>query len=259
MIGPLTPDDDRLDRSRRIEWFDIDAIADTRVLMIGAGALGNEVGKDLVLSGFKDIRIVDMDHIVGSNLNRCMFFDSSDASERRLKAEVLATRLNALCEEAKAKGVTRRVEEIDVEEFDAVDVVIGCLDNIAARVYVNSAAYAAGKLYVDGGMNGLVGKVMVVKPPKGACLACGMNRSHARVANIRYSCTGSEVTFHEPRLSAEVTTTSLIGAVMVREVVKHVSGREDLLLSNLFYYDGSRNCCEEWEIERDPNCVVHRA
>ena len=86
-----------------------------------------------------------------------------------------------------------------------------------------------------------------------------MNRSHARVANVRYSCTGSEVTFHEPRLPAEITTTSVIGAVMVRELVKHVSGRDDLLLSNMFYYDGSRNCSEEWEIERDPDCVVHLA
>ena len=259
VIRPLTPDDDRLDRSRRIEWFDIDAIADTKVLMIGAGALGNEVGKNLVLSGFRDIKIVDMDHIVGSNLNRCMFFDSRDASERRFKAETLAARMNALCEETKARGIAERVEEIDAKDFDEADVVIGCLDNIAARIYVNSAAYAASKFYVDGGMDGLVGKVMVVNPPTGACLACGMNRSHARVADVRYSCTGSEVTFHEPRLSAEVTTTSVIGAVMVREVIKHVSGREDLLLSNMFYYDGSRNCCEEWEIERNPECVVHRA
>ncbi|UCE90923.1 MAG: ThiF family adenylyltransferase [Methanobacteriota archaeon] len=258
VIRPGAVDDDRLDRSRRVEWLDIDAVIEARVLMAGAGALGNEVAKNLALSGFRDIRIVDMDRIVGSNLNRCMFFNSDDASTRRLKAEVLADRVNTLCGDARATGIVRRVEEIPAEEFDAADIVIGCLDNIAARAYVNAATYAAGKLYVDGGMDGLIGKVMIVRPPNGACLACGMNRSHSRVADVRFSCTGSEVTFHEPRLAAEVTTTSVIGAVIVREAVKHVSGRSDLLLSNLFYYDGSRNRSEELEIEMNPDCAVHR-
>ena len=258
VLRPGESDDDILDRSRRIEWFDMDAVARTRVLMVGAGALGNEVAKNLVLSGFRDISVVDMDHVVGSNLNRCMFFTAHDASERRLKAEVLATRMNGLFGNAEVRSIPKRVEEMDVDGFRTADVVMGCLDNIAARVYVNSASYAAGKLYVDGGMDGLVGKVMVVRPPDGACLMCGMNRSHARVANVRFSCSGSEVTFHEPRRAAEVTTTSVIGAIMVREAVKHVSGREDLLLSNMFYYDGSRNCTDELEIERNPSCSVHR-
>lgn len=257
VIRPGTADDDRLDRSRRIQWLDIDAVVRARVLMVGAGALGNEVAKNLVLSGFRDIRIVDMDRIEGSNLNRCMFFDSADAAARRRKAEVLAERVNRLCEDADVKWISRRVEEIPVKQFDEADVVVGCLDNIAARVYVNALSYAAGKVYVDGGMDGLIGKVMVVRPPDGACLACGMNRSHARVADVRFSCTGTEVTFHEPRLAAEVTTTSVIGAVMVREVLKHISGKNDLLLSNVFFYDGARNRSEELEVERNPDCTVH--
>jgi molybdopterin/thiamine biosynthesis adenylyltransferase len=257
VIRPGAADDDRLDRSRRIEWLDIDAIVRARVLMVGAGALGNEVAKNLVLSGFRDIRIVDMDRVVGSNLNRCMFFNSEDATAGRQKAEVLAERVNSLCEDADVRGISRRVEDISSSQFDEVDVVIGCLDNVAARVYVNAVSYAAGKAYIDGGMDGLIGKVMVVRPPDGACLACGMNRSHARVANVRFSCTGSEVTFHEPRLAAEVTTTSVIGAIMAREVLKHISRRDDLLLSNVFFYDGARNRSEELEVERDPECVVH--
>ncbi len=63
--------------------------------------------------------------------------------------------------------------------------------------------------------------------------------------------------FHEPRLAAEITTTSLVSAVMVRECLKLVSGRRDLVLRNAFYYDGQRNVAEEMEVPLDPRCPNH--
>ena len=74
---------------------------------------------------------------------------------------------------------------------------------------------------------------------------------------MRFSCTGNDVVFHEPRLPAEITTTSVVSAIMVREALKIVSGRKDMVLSNSLYYDGQRNVCEELEIELNPDCPVH--
>ncbi len=250
-------DEDRLDRSRRIGWLDLDAIARARVLMVGAGALGNEVGKCLALSGFRRVTVVDMDHVVGSNLNRCLFFSKEDASARRLKAEVVARGMRALSPEMDAVPVPTRIEEMADSEYGAHDVVLGCLDNIVARLHVNSRSYLAGKVYIDGGMEGLLGRVMVVRPPEGACIQCGMNRSHARVAGLRFSCTGKDVVFHEPRLAAEITTTSIVSALMVREAIKHVSGKDGMLLANTLYYDGQRNVAEEAEVAVNPDCPVH--
>jgi molybdopterin/thiamine biosynthesis adenylyltransferase len=258
MLRPSDLDGDRFDRSRRIEWLDIDAICRTRVLMVGAGALGNEVGKDLALSGFRDITVVDMDTVAVSNLSRCLFFRESDASEEHLKAEVVANGINNLVGADSARAVATPIEEAEPDLFPNSDVVLGCLDNVLARVHVNARSYCAGKLYVDGGMDGFTGRVMVVRPPDGACLQCGMNKSHFKVANLRFSCTGAETVFHEPRMAAEITTTSILAAIMVREVVKHVSRRDDLLLSNVLYYDGKQNRVDELEIPRNPDCLVHR-
>jgi len=250
-------DDDRLDRSRRIEWLDLDAIARARVLMVGAGALGNEVGKCLALSGFRHVTVVDMDHVVGSNLNRCLFFSTEDASARRPKAEVVAKGMRTLSPDMAVDPSVSRIEGVDDSIYKEHDVVLGCLDNIVARLHVNSRSYLAGRMYIDGGMEGLLGRVMVVRPPEGACIQCGMNRSHARVANLRFSCTGRDVVFHEPRLAAEITTTSIVSALMVREALKHVSGKDDMLLANTLYYDGQRNSSEEAEVPVNPDCPVH--
>lgn len=257
VIRPGATDEDRFDRSRRIEWLDVDAIFRAKVLMVGAGALGNEVGKNLALSGFRKVTIVDMDRVVGSNLNRCLFFNMNDSGGRRFKAEALARGMERIGEGLKVEAVTEPVERAPPDIFTRHDIVLGCLDNIVARMHVNSHSYHSNKPYIDGGMDGLSGKVAIVSPPEGPCLQCGMNSSHARVAGIRFSCTGADVVFHEPRLAAEITTTSVISAVMVREALKFVSGREDLLLSTAFYYDGRRNVSEEFEVPIDPSCPVH--
>ncbi len=250
-------DDDRYDRSKRLGWFDLDRVSGARVLLVGAGALGNEVAKDLALSGFRKVTIVDMDHVVGSNLSRCLFFSQADAAKRRAKAEAVAEGMLRLNRDCRPEPIVGRVEEMPPELIRRFDIVLGCLDSIDARLYVNALAYPARKVYIDGGMEGMVGKVMVSKPPDGACLQCGMNRTHGKIASLRFSCTGKDVVFHEPRLAAEITTTSVVSAVMVREALKVVSGHPEMLLDNAFYYDGQRNVSEELEIDLDPGCPLH--
>lgn len=250
-------DEDRYDRSRRIHWLDLDKVFKARVLMIGAGALGNEVAKDLTLSGFRNIAIVDMDHVVGSNLNRCLFFTTNDAKAKRPKAEAVSEGMRRLSRDAKPRPIIRRIEDCEESLFTNSDVVLGCLDNVNARVHANAHSYHAGRPYIDGGMEGFLGRVMISLPPKGACLQCSMNRSHAKVADLRFSCTGRDVVFHEPKVPAEITTTSVVSAIMVREALKLVSGRKDMVLANALYYDGQRNVCEEMDVDLNPDCPVH--
>jgi molybdopterin/thiamine biosynthesis adenylyltransferase len=251
-------DDDIFDRSKRIEWLDLEAISQAKVLMIGAGALGNEVAKDLVLSGFRRITIVDMDHVVRSNLNRCLFFGLEDAQRKRKKAEVVAKGVKRLATDADPDPVVGKVQDLPRRMFRDHSIVLGCLDNVDARIHTNSHSYSSGKIYIDGGMEGLVGRVMMSRPPSGACLQCGMNRTHAKIASLRFSCTGKGVVFHEPRIAAEITTTSIVSAVMVREALKAVSEHGEMLLNNMFYYDGWRNISEEMEVPLDPSCPVHK-
>jgi hypothetical protein len=73
----------------------------------------------------------------------------------------------------------------------------------------------------------------------------------------RFSCTGTDITFFEQKMAAEITTTAIVAAIQVRETLKVVSGHADKTVRNLFYYDGKRNVADELEIELNPDCPHH--
>lgn len=243
-------DKDRYDRQKRIPWMDMERITSSRILVAGAGALGNEAVKNLVLSGFKRITVVDMDDIVLSNLNRCLFFTDSDIKVR-MKADVVAERASAMTPDTLVEPIVGRIQDVDVSGFDAI---LGCLDNIAARMDLNAAACYHGIPYVDGATDGMRGKVQVVLPDR-ACLQCLTNRTHVRTLEMRHSCTGNSS--FTPHMASDVTTTAIIAAMQVREVMKIVSGHRELCLTNVTYYDGT--ICDMFtaEADIDPSCPNH--
>jgi len=252
-------DADRWERSRRIDWLDMERVASARVLVVGAGALGNEAVKDLVLSGVRRVDVVDMDHVVRSNLNRCVFFREEDASQGALKAEVVANRARELDPGADVRPMVGRVEDLPEDAWSSYDIVLGCLDNIAARLHVNAHSFYRGTPYIDGGTRGTTGKVQVVLPPSTPCLQCGMNSTHYRTLDLRHSCTGGDVTFFQPKIAAEITTTAIIAAVQVREAIKVLSGRADRCISHVAHYDGLAGRWMELELSLDPSCPNHMA
>lgn len=238
---------------RRTPWLDLDRIHRTRVLVAGAGALGNEAVKDLVLAGFRHLTVVDQDRIVPSNLSRCLFFRPEDCGGP-YKAEVLARRAGELDPAARIAAVPTTVQELEGWDYD---LIVGCLDNLRARLHVNSRAAYYRIPYVDGATDGFRGKVQVVRYP-GPCLACTMNRTHQRELDRRFSCTGAdgEVPF-APETAADITTTAVIAGAMVREALKLASGRADLCQAGVMYYDGVTGVATVLTASLDPQCPNH--
>ncbi|MCL2142808.1 MAG: ThiF family adenylyltransferase [Methanomassiliicoccaceae archaeon] len=246
-------DTDRFDRSKRIGWLDLDMVRRARCLVAGAGALGNEVVKCLVLSGFRDITVADTDHVVISNLNRCVFFRGYDANSGT-KSEILAERASEL--DPDVRIASRNVMVQDISDWDSFDIVLGCLDNISARLHVNAHACYNGIPYVDGGTDGMIGKIQVILPD-GPCLRCGMNGSHLGVMETRFSCTGKASAFYVPKTAAEITTTSIVAAMQVREALKISSGRRDLCIRDVAYYDGVSGEMSVLSVRKDGTCENH--
>lgn len=78
-LGNDRSGNDRFSRLRLISWWDQEKIAKCRLLVIGAGALGNEILKNAALLGFTQVVVVDLDRIEESNLSRAVPHTPLDA------------------------------------------------------------------------------------------------------------------------------------------------------------------------------------
>jgi len=213
-------EDDRYHRQSLISWWDQDRLRAARILVIGAGALGNEIVKNLALIGVGRVTVVDMDEIENSNLSRCVFFRPSD--EGRKKAGVLAERAAEMNPDVETEALAGDVRlAVGLGRFADCDLVLGGLDNREARLYVNQACWKTGTPWIDGAIEGLMGTVRVFIPPDTACYECTMNERDHQLVAARRSCTLlSREEMIEGKVPTNATTASVIGGIQVQEAVK---------------------------------------
>src|SRR5439155_8794643 len=84
--------EDRFHRFKLIGWWDQKKLANAKVLVIGAGALGNEIVKNLALLGVGHVLIADLDRIENSNLSRSVLYRAADNGSYKATAAVAAAR-----------------------------------------------------------------------------------------------------------------------------------------------------------------------
>jgi adenylyltransferase/sulfurtransferase len=248
--------EDRYHRQTLIDWWDQRRVRDTRVLVIGAGALGNEICKLLALIGCGYTLIFDIDRIERSNLSRSVLFRESD--EGQAKAEVAARAMRALNPDVQAHAIDGNVIAAGgLGVFAWADVVIGAVDNREARVFVNSACARTRKTWVDGAIEGFSGVVRVFSPHRGACYECTMNATDRKLLAERRSCAllarDAVARGHVP---TSAVAASIIGAMEVQEAIKAVHGQPTLASEGL-YLDGLMSEASRVTYPRRDDCAGH--
>jgi len=220
------PDTDRYHTFGYISWWQQEIVRDAVVMVVGAGALGNEVLKNLALMGIGNIIIADFDTIEDSNLSRSVLFRESDRG--RHKAEVAAEAIRELNPDVNVKAWNGDINfEMGLGVFRHVDVVIGCLDNREARLSINRFSWAINKPWVDGAIQELMGIVRVFWPGQGACYECTLTDEDYQIIGLRYSC---PLLARENILQGKVPTTptsaSIVAAFQTQEALKIIHNLE---------------------------------
>jgi molybdopterin/thiamine biosynthesis adenylyltransferase/DNA-binding transcriptional regulator YhcF (GntR family) len=214
---------DRLGTFDFISWWDREKVQNAKVMVVGAGALGNEVIKNLALMGIGHIFIVDFDKIELANLSRSVLFRETD--NNRSKAEIAAARAKAVNPQVHVQYLNGDITtKVGLGIFRRMDVVIGCLDNREARLAVNRFCYWVNKPWVDGAIQELLGLTRVFVPGQGACYECTLTEQALRDLSLRYSC---PLLARQNILLGKVPTTptiaSIIGAMQSQEALKLIN------------------------------------
>jgi len=158
-----------------------------RILVIGAGGLGCEILKDLALSGFSDIHVIDMDNIDVTNLNRQFLFRQADVG--KAKADVAAAFINHRLGHLGVKVTPHvgKIQDHDESWYRKFNIIIAGLDNIAARRWMNATLHdmvdrTSGEPdpsslipLLDGGTEGFKGQARVIVPFMTSCFDCSLD------------------------------------------------------------------------------------
>ncbi len=231
-----------------LSWFKKEKVKNARVLVAGAGALGNEVVKNLALFGIGQIYVVDFDRIEISNLTRSVLFREEDAYNHSFKSEVVAKRAMEINPQIKVTPIVGNLfSEVGFGLYNSVDVIIGCLDSRIARYLLNRLAMRAGKTWIDGSIENMTGVVRVYTPGI-SCYECGLSREEFNNIMLRTGCADVvRMQGNAGRVATTPISASIIGAMQVQEAMKiiHLSENEVVpfktLQGKMFRYEGLTN------------------
>jgi adenylyltransferase/sulfurtransferase len=253
---PLVLSDERFSRFERVEWWDQPRLRNARVLVAGAGALGNEVIKNFALLGVGHLAIADMDTIEISNLTRSPLFRETDAGKP--KAECAARAARDLYPAIDARPLVGNITaDLGLGWVRWADVVVGALDNREARIFINSACARLGKPWIDGGIEVLQGIARGFHPPHTACYECTMSEVDWQVVNKRRSCSMlARRALAHGGTPTTPTTASVIGAIQAQEVVKLLHGLP-ALLGRGFVFEGATHSSYSVTYPINPECPWH--
>jgi len=163
----------------RLAGHTAEAMRSIDALVIGAGALAQNVLVTLGPEGPGRIRIVDRDTWSSHNATRSPLYGdpATRASCGNHKAATVATelrRMTAWNPELRIEHACCWVQELGDAPFREASVVVSCVDDPVARAYIAAMCHRHGKPMIEGGLSGSAGSFAVYDDPAGPCWQCGV-------------------------------------------------------------------------------------
>lgn len=210
----------RFSRQQGLAGWDQRRLREAKCLVVGAGAIGNELLKNLALLGVGVLGIIDFDVVEESNLPRCTLFRQEDIG--RPKAVVAQEHLSAMAPELRCVAYHADVlKEIGAGVLQDYDLVLGAVDSVAARWQINRLARRAGVSWIDAGVDGFSGQVTHFDVAEGACYECGMTGMMWQNIFERHSCAApGDARTPRPMVSVALPIVSITAALQAQEAVR---------------------------------------
>jgi adenylyltransferase/sulfurtransferase len=220
-------------------------LSDSRVLVLGLGALGTALASTMVRAGVGFVRLVDRDFIELNNLQRQVLFDEEDIAAGLPKAVAAARKLARANSSVTVEPVVADVTARNIERLvQDCDLVLDGSDNFEVRLLLNDACLKMRKPWVYGAAIGTIGMTMPLLPGEGPCFRCLVPA---------LSAPGTVPTCD--MVGVLGTVPQLVAALQATEALKLLSGNRQALCRSLRFVDAWTGTIEKIDVgEGDVRC-----
>lgn len=206
--------------------------------------------------GVGEIHVIDFDEIQHSNLSRSVLFRAEDAGKS--KADVaadFARNLNPDCQLYPVNGDV--MADIGLGLVREMEVVICCVDNREARLWINRMCWKVGTPWIDGGIQEINGVTKVFTPLDGPCYECGMTERDYQLIQLRYSCPLLKLEdMQQGKVPTAPTIASIIGGMQTQEALKLIHGL-DTDAGSAMVFNGVANKFYKTKYPFREDCLSH--
>lgn len=226
-------------------------LLNSRVLLVGCGALGASHAEILARAGIGFLRIVDRDFVEFTNLQRQTLYSESDALNRLPKAIAAKNRLAEINSEIEVEAIVADVNHSNIESFvKDVDLVLDGTDNFQIRYLINDACVKLQKTWIYGAAVSSYGTTMTILPNETPCLRCIFEE----IPDAGSSPTCDTAGVIQPIISS-------ISAIQTTEALKILTGNRDKLHKSLIQIDVWQNDWRKIKLSKpndDCECCAKR-
>jgi len=215
-----------------------------KVVIVGAGGLGNPVALYLAAAGVGTLGIVEFDRVDTSNLHRQILYGTADVG--MFKLDVAEQRLKALNPHIQInRHLVRLSSENALEIFAGYDLLVDATDNFSTRYLINDACVLLGKMNVHASIFRFEGLLSIFGSNLGPCYRC--LHPEPPPAGVVPSCAEAGVLGVLP---------GIMGSLQAGEVIKLLLGVGKPLIGRLLRFDALKMQFDEFQIESDPDCQI---
>lgn len=234
-----------------------DRIKETKILVVGAGAGGNEVLENLALMGFGHFTIVDFDHVESSNLSRTTLFSTEDIDKSKALVAADVLQKKSLHEKPEIKYYNAKIQDIGKQIIFDHDIVVCCVDTNNARVFLNDWCVRLKKPFFEMGFHKFVVQVSFFpnESKESPCLREIIG--YGKFDGLRQSCSKlkmRDTNFqHIPTIQV---SSALAGAFVATEIILYLQERSNLK-DKMLQYSADYHIANVLETKQSENCLLH--
>jgi molybdopterin-synthase adenylyltransferase len=246
-------DGDRFARQRIIPGWDQGRLTAATVVVIGVGALGNEVAKNFALAGIGNLVLCDPDVVSASNLSRTVLFGPPDVGTPKAAAAAAAVRRLAPAARVQAR-VADLVSGVGLGELADADLVVGSVDTIRARVQLLGRCALVGARLLDGGTSPSGADLRLRVSAEEPCFGCTLSAHQRSMSDLPWSC--AEPLLDELPQASAIATTAVAAGWLCAAAFGVLFGAAPSW--RLLSIDVGIGRAGPVAITRDPECPLHR-